>query len=122
MVTYIRDNPELAYLGVNHPLKVNLGKMKERGYLAIREPEQGEPIRILQTWECPVCGTGPHWAEIIISDDRIQSITAVPLDRETFEHAHFIHYDAKGVAASLSGRAYGDLDDDEAVPILRRVL
>jgi hypothetical protein len=61
-------------------------------------------------------------AEIVVRDGRIESITAVPLDRETLGRAHFIDEDVYGLAASLSGRSYPDIARDEVVPILRQLL
>jgi rubredoxin len=119
MVTAIRDEPELAWLGVGDALHVRPEAMNDRGYLTIRAPRTGEPIRILQTWECPSCGQGFNWAEVVVRDDVIESIQAVPLTRETLERAHFIDDEAIGVAAVLIGQSYADLVNEDVVQILK---
>lgn len=117
MVTYIRKEPELEYLGIGHDLIIETEAMPERGYLTIRVPQPGEPIKIIQLWECWYCGK-LNWAEICIFNGKIESITSVLLNQKTLKGAHFIHYESKGVAASLTNRAFAELSDDEVVPIL----
>lgn len=122
MTTYIRDEPQLAYLRAGDLLKVNLDAINERGYLTIHRPQPGEAVRILHEWECPACGTNFNWAEIVVRDDRIESIEAVDLNRETIDRANYLHDEAKGVAAVLTDRSYFDISDDEVVPLLRKLL
>ena len=121
MVTYIRTEPELDYLGVGDTLTIEIEAMPERGYLTIRKPQLDQLIKILQLWECPFCGQ-INWAEICVDAGKIVSIIPVPLNRKTLENAHFIHYEAKGVAAALTERSYSDISYEEVVPILRELL
>jgi len=121
MVTYIRKEPELTYLGIGHPLIIEIETMNERGYLTIREPQAGEVIKFIQSWECPSCGR-INWAEICVENSKIKSIIPLTLNREALDNAHFIHYEAKGVAAALTERTFADLSDSEVVPILRKFL
>jgi hypothetical protein len=121
MVTYIRDQPALTYLGEGQALEIPLESMSERSYLTVQTPNSGDPIRILHPWVCPSCGWY-NWAEIVVHNDVIESISAVKLNRETLERANYIHAESKGVAAALTERPYIDITDDEVVPILRKLL
>lgn len=64
----------------------------------------------------------PNWAEIVVRDRRIESIAAVPLNRETLNRVHFITEDVYDIAADLAGRKYPDVAADEVVPLLRQLL
>lgn len=121
MATYIQDQPELTYLGVGHPLKIETEKMRERGYLTIQTIQSDKPIGILQLWECPTCGQ-TNWAEILIQNDVIANISAVTLDRVALERDHFIHDESKGLVAALTERSYFDISDEEVVQILKKLL
>ncbi len=121
MATYIRNEPQLEYLGVGHPLDIEPETMREKGYITIQSPRQGEAIRILQPWECRSCSR-VNWAEIVIRDGIIEDISSVTLNHETLERAHFIHDESKGVAAALTNRSYFDISDEEVVPILKGML
>jgi RNA polymerase subunit RPABC4/transcription elongation factor Spt4 len=58
-------------------------------YPVLREPEPGEPIKLLETWVCPTCGS-ENWARITFDDGVVAAIEAVPLTRETILDAHAI--------------------------------
>jgi hypothetical protein len=60
-----------------------------RYYLPLREPGEREPIRLLQSWVCPVEGA-LNWAEIVIDAGRIASIKETTLTLETLDRAHAI--------------------------------
>jgi hypothetical protein len=120
MTTKIRDEPERAWLGVGSALEIDPATVPDSRYYLVQPP--GDTIRILDTWACPTCDFYPNWAEIVIRGGRIESITAVPLDREAIERVHFITEDVYGVAADLVGRKYPDVAADEVVPILRQLL
>jgi hypothetical protein len=122
MATYIRAEPKLEYLGVGHPLIIEPDKMEERGYYTIREPMDAEPFRILHTWECDLCGTGFHWAEIVVDGGKIERISPVDLDRNTFERSHYIQDEARGLVSAMTGRPFSEIHDEEVVPILRKLL
>jgi hypothetical protein len=120
MATYIRDEPQLAYMGVGHPLHVNLEEMNNRGYLMVRRPLPGESIHILHTWECPACGQAFNWAEIVVKDEAIEQIKAASLDRETLERAHFISREVVNVVSKLTGKPFAELVDADLVSLLRQ--
>lgn len=121
MATYIRDQPELTYLGVGHSLTIRSEEMQERGYLQVQAIQPGKPIRLLHPWECPTCGRS-NWAEIVIQNGVITDISVAILNQTMLDHIHFIHDESKGVAAVLSERSYLDISDEDVVPILRKHL
>ena len=120
MQTKIRDDPERAWLGVGSALKIDPATVPDAGYFPVQPP--GDTIRILQIWACPNCDAYPNWAEIVVRNGRIESITAVPLDRETLDRVHFIDEDVYLVADVLGDRKYPDITPDDVVPILRQLL
>ena len=121
MTTKIRDEPELAWLGVGSALEIDPATVPDAGYYLVQP--SGDTIRILQIWSCPSCDFYPNWAEIVVRDGRIESITAVPLDRETLDRANFIDEDVYSVAAALSGRTGLDVArNEDVVAFLRQLL
>jgi hypothetical protein len=122
MQTYLRDNPSRALLGVGDALPLDVDRIRRddyEGYRAIRAPDGGEPIRILQSWECPACGGALNWAEIEVRDGKIRGIHAVPLDRAHFERSHLIANDVISVASALTGKPPIELLAADLVQILR---
>lgn len=122
MVTRIRSNPELAYLGVGDALKIDRSTIEESGYFVIQSPLPNEEVRILETWECPSCGQSFNWAEIVVRDGIIESILPVLLTREVLEQAHFISDESAGVAAALTDRPYAELLQENVIEILKNYL
>jgi hypothetical protein len=59
MQTKIRDNPELAWLGVDSALELDPATVPDAGYYLVQPP--GDTIRILQIWACPTCESYPNW-------------------------------------------------------------
>jgi hypothetical protein len=122
MQTHMRAEPKMEFLGVGSQLKIDRMTINECGYLTVRQPGLGESIHILQTWSCPNCKRWPQWAEIVITDDVIESISSTPLNKETLARSHYIDDEAKDVAAALVGRDYGDLLREDVVSILKQAL
>jgi hypothetical protein len=122
MQTKMRNEPALAWLTVGDELQVEHATMRESGYLPVQIQIPAEPIRILQIWSCSHCHHYPNWAEIVVRDGCIESITAVPLDLETLARVHYIEDEAMSVAAALADRDLTDLSPDETVPLLRQLL
>jgi hypothetical protein len=120
MYTRIRSDPQLAWLGVGSALEIDPATVPDAGYFPVQPP--GDTIRILQIWSCPNCDAYPNWAEIVVRDGHIESVTAVPLDRETLDRVHFIDEDVYLVADVLGDRKYPDITADEVVPLLRQLL
>lgn len=123
MTTRLRDDPQLAYLGVDDELPVDTARALESGYLFAHEPTPDEPVVLLHQWTCPVCGYPYNWTAVTVSEGVITDIRAVELNRDTLTRAHFVVDDVRDVAADLAGvRSSLDLDGDEVVQILRERL
>jgi len=71
-------------------------------YPVLREPEEGEPVRFLETWTCPYFGSA-NWARITFDDYTVTAIEAVPLDLETVSSAHAISPDVAEFYWHLTG-------------------
>lgn len=124
MQTSLRDEPELAFLGIGHPLELNRETIKnngyrDRGYLTIQVPKPDEIIRVLQTWECPSCGQPFNWAEIAVRDGIIETISSVTLNADQLRRSHLISDEAVSVAAALTRKSFDDLVGEDIVQILR---
>jgi hypothetical protein len=125
MATYLRDKPELAYLGVGDRLVIDPERVRINdysGYYTVHPVEPGEPVRILQSWECPFCTTPLHWAEIVVRNNLIESIIDVPFVRATLERSHLVSDDLISVAADLSGRNVSSLIGEDLVAIVRQAM
>ncbi len=123
MYTYARAHSDGADLGVGDAFAFPPGALAAGildGYLTLCRPDDGEPVRLLNSWRCRTCGS-LNWAEIVVADDRIATIDATPLDRNALARTHFIQNNAEFVAADLVG-ATARLTDDETLTILRRLL
>ena len=124
MYTYIRDEPNAEYLGVGSPLQIKRDDIEQNrieGYLKIKSPEPDEPIRLLNPWRCPTCGTY-NWAQIEVRDGIISSIVPMPLTLATLEHSHLISNEADFVAASLTNSSASEMIGKDTVQILRERL
>lgn len=119
---YMRTNPQYEYLGVNHPLEIDLKVMEDSGYLLVQMPKSNEAIRILQTWECPSCGTPYNWAMILVFGEVITEITNVSLNREVLENSHFISEDCIDEVKALTDFSYQELRKMDLVQMLRELL
>ncbi len=122
MQTYVRDDPQLAFLGEGAPLEAEAGNLLESGYLLIRAPSPGEAVRILQSWECPSCGAPYHWGEIVVRDGIIERVAAVAMNRAVFERSHFIAAECDSLAADLLGKPVQEVVGQDLVGILRAQL
>jgi hypothetical protein len=124
MYTYIRDEPNAEYLGVGSPLQINhecIEQNRCEGYLTIKIPAPDEPIRLLNPWRCPTCGSY-NWARIEIRDGIISSIVPVSLNLATLEHSHLISNEADFAAASLTNSSATGMIGKDTVQILRERL
>jgi hypothetical protein len=124
MYTYIRDEPNAEYLGVGSPLQIKRDDIEQNrieGYLKIKSPEPDEPIRLLNPWRCPTCGTY-NWAQIEVRDGIISSIVPMPLTLATLEHSHLISNEADFVAASLTNSSASEMIGKDTMQILRERL
>jgi hypothetical protein len=74
----VGDSPDISLVDI------------ECAFLTLNAPKPGEPVRILQDWVCPTCGS-INWAIVVIEGRTVTSITAVPLNRRTLDGANFIN-------------------------------
>jgi hypothetical protein len=95
---------EAVTLRVGHVFELNevsLEAILGGGYTLIAEPVASAPIRLLNTWSCPACEK-EQWAMVEISDRRLSSITAVPMNATALREANFIsEVDGELLAAAL---------------------
>ena len=124
MQTHLRDDAngcELAVGAQLDPLDVRRDDVLNSGYLLVSDPAPGEPVRLLEIWECPSCGRSDNWALITIGGSEITGIEAVTLDRATLDSANFIsevHADLLAEALRREEPATGE----SSVEILRQRL
>jgi hypothetical protein len=123
MTIRLRDDPQLAYLGVGDELPVDTARARASGYLVVREPAPGEPVVLLHQWTCPVCGYPYNWAEVVVSGGVITDIRVVMLNQDTLGRAHFVVDDVRDIAADLAGvRSSLEIDDARVIQILHEQL
>jgi Zn finger protein HypA/HybF involved in hydrogenase expression len=95
---------EAVTLRVGHVFELNevsLEAILGGGYTLIAEPVASSPIRLLNTWGCPACEK-EQWAIVEISDRRLSSIRAVPMNATALREANFIsEVDGELLAAAL---------------------
>lgn len=117
--TKIRDDAQLAYLGVGAVVDASARNMERSDYIELKAHSGGD-LRILQTWECPFCSTPFNWAEIVIRDGVIRKVSSVPMSAKTLAGAHYIHeFDAGILAAQTTGRPSEDLGRQELLDVIR---
>jgi hypothetical protein len=122
MQTYLRDEPDMASLKVGDPLAINPERIRRGeydGYLTVKVPELNESIHILQTWECPYCGSPANWVDVVVRNGLIDSIDDVKFDREHFEKSHLVSNDAISIAGDLTGKPFNELVEIDLVQLLR---
>jgi hypothetical protein len=123
MITRLRDEPSLAYLGVGAELPTDVHRARLADYLVLREPRNGEDVVLLHTWVCPACNRSFLWARVVVRDGRIASIEPATLDAATVRGANYIVEDAKWIAAELLGVASPlEVSEADAVTALRERL
>ena len=76
----------------------------ESTFLPLRKPAAGEPIHVLHEWWCPSCGK-QNWAEVVFDKGVVDSITAVPFDREAVARAHYIGEGILEYYQSVTGKS-----------------
>lgn len=123
MTTALRDDPQLAFLGVGDALPADTAHAVAAGYLVLHEPAPDEPVVLLHRYTCRACGYAYNWAEVVVTGSTITAIRAVDLNQQSAAGAHFGVDDLRAIAADLAGvRSYVDLTDDEVRQILRERL
>lgn len=123
MTTRLRDDPQLAYLGVGDELPVDTARARASGYIVVHEPTPGKPVVLLHQWTCPACGYPYNFAEVVVEGGVITAIRAVELNQAALARSHFVVDDVREIVADLAGvRSSLDLGDDDVIRILRERL
>ncbi len=120
MYTYIRDHANAEFLTTGNELHIDLRSIAEHtcdGYYTLKVPSSQEPVRLLNPWQCPTCGSY-NWAEVKVFNDVIISISNVILNRAILEKNHLISNEADFVAASLLGLSWKEYTGQDTVRIL----
>lgn len=120
MQTKIQASPKGAYLHVGDTLDIRKDGVEAGGYLVVNRPQDLSNISILELWECPSCDSPFNWAEIVVKDSIIKSITAAPLDRDTLSRVNYISDELDYVFESLTGKSL--YVDNEVRPDYVRLL
>jgi hypothetical protein len=115
MQTKLRNQPSLDELGLGHRLSINQQIAEAAGYLTVRQPNSGEAIHILNTWECPFCGVPYNWAQITVQNERIEEVLAVAKSREVLLQAHFVSEECLISLAEALRMPYNNLRRDELI-------
>ena len=102
-------------LGVGTRLDFDTADVETAGYVTITPPTDPESFVLLETWECPACGSSYNWAAIQVHDGVIESITAVDLNRAILNSANYISEEFGYVAQAR----FNDLEDAEPADLLR---
>lgn len=103
MQTRIQVHPSNRYLRVGDT--VDMIDPETAGYLLVRKPLPSEPIHILEVWECPWCGQAFNWAEVVVRDDVIVSITAVEFNRGTLGRTNYISDQLRYIFEYITGKS-----------------
>jgi hypothetical protein len=106
MQTHLRDDADHRELSVGFaldPLEVRPQDITSSGYLPVAPQAADATFTLLETWECPACGSADQWARISVRDAVIAAIDSVALDRATLETSNFISDQCFMIASALSG-------------------
>lgn len=87
IVTKVESEPGTV-IRVGDRLDVTVVDMQHSHY-TVRLPGPDEPLRILEPWSCPTCGS-PTWVEIVIEAGHVHSMTVTPFDVTALDRVHFV--------------------------------
>ncbi|MBF2048763.1 MAG: hypothetical protein IGS54_15620 [Elainella sp. C42_A2020_010] len=118
MQTKLCNKPSLDELGVGHKLSINQQIAEAAGYLTVQQPNPDEAIHILNTWECPFCGTPYNWAQITVQNEMIEEVLAVAKSREVLSQVHFVSEECLISLAEALRMPYNNLRRYELIPAL----
>ena len=88
MSNHLLPDPGVYTLHEGDRADIGIGDVED-SYLRLSDPEGGSPVRILETWDCPSCGSA-NWALIVFNDWVLTSIKNVSMTVDTLRLAHFI--------------------------------
>lgn len=104
---------ETALGPIDTPLTLHVGEREEgldwgtvrSHYLVLREPAEGEPVRLIETWWC----RGERWVELTLADNTLTGARDVPLNRATVGAAHAITDEVAAEYYAATGESLGEL-------------
>jgi hypothetical protein len=76
-------------------------------YIQVRDPGDGQEVRLLETWTCAACSSD-NWAVVTIRDGTIESIEARPVSRATLDDVHFVTENVAHQFEALTGESLWD--------------
>jgi hypothetical protein len=118
--THLREDADGTQLGVGYvfdPADLRSDRIVDSSYLLVSAPIAADSPRLLDTWNCPACKTS-QWALIEISQGRLSTIKAVPMNAATFKEANFIsEVDGELLAAALLDVPPWELTERKLDPI-----
>jgi hypothetical protein len=119
MTTALRDDASMRYLTIGDELPVDVERARAADYLIVRQPRPGEPVNLLHTWVCPMCGTAFLWARVVVRDGVISTIDPIEFDH-AIGSAHYVDEDARWLVADrLGADSPSEMSDDQVLAILR---
>lgn len=90
MQTRIQSDPSGRLLRVGDQLSIAPGGPINNGYLAVHPVLDDRSIHLLEPWTCIHCSQEQNWAEVIIKDSIIQSISSVCMNKITLDRINYI--------------------------------
>ena len=103
MATKITRGGELSYIRVGDDTGVPDDMIESGGYLPVNPYTPGEPVSLVEMWECPSCGASENWGEVKLRGGVVESIEAVVLDNALLDRIHFISGQIRWVYDKLTG-------------------
>lgn len=91
--------------------------------LKVRDPQAGEPTRILLSWDCEHCGL-TNLAQVALADGCVRSIETIELTPETLDQLHYIAEGISDMLETIIGeQIYGETGvRADWLPALRKAL
>ena len=122
--THLQASPQGEYLAVGDEIDLRDDGPAGAGYVPIRDPGPDEPLRVVESWGCPVCDEPYNWAEVTIEGGYIRSVETVELSAEMLDRVHYLTWDINDLYRAVTGDSLyeeGSLRPDY-LPRLRTVL
>lgn len=91
MQTKICKNPSMKIYRVGDYLELD-SSIEESGYYCVNKPQSEKSFSILESWECPACGTPFNWAFVKVEGSVISLISEVELS-ELISSVNFVSED-----------------------------
>jgi hypothetical protein len=120
MQTKIQAVPSYSNLLVG--TKLDFGELKpeleiqDAGYFQIVPHSSNDDIVLLETWECPNCGTPYLWAKIVIQSDHIiKEISSVNLSKHLIKNSNYISGESISITKNFDASLNLKSNTDEII-------